>query len=197
MDVEYSTIAVNRTPTIDPGDTIEIDLYWSGNGVPDKNRLYLNYNRNLVNKDNTGEIRTFVKKAVDTDTGEVFPVSGTEHMQKSELEIPGTEIGFVETLFHPDSQARPDHMLSGVISESDHEGHSPVEVRINTAKCPPGEYSVAAVFNYQINDIIKQDRVDIDIHVNTWSETHRRKLEIGALIGVIASIGILATSIGL
>ncbi|MDL5361327.1 hypothetical protein [Halalkalicoccus sp. NIPERK01] len=191
MEPEYTIVPHNRTPEIAPGDTIEIDLYLSGGGIPDENRLYLSYNKGLLDHQNTGEIRTYVKKGTDRATGEIHPVSGEEFEQSDQIAIPGTHLGFVETLFYEDVHANSTlDDVPPLVAERDHDGHSPAEIRMYT-----GDYSISIILNYSFEDVIKQDRQDITVHVTSWVERHRRKLEVIGLFGIIATIGILATSI--
>lgn len=197
MEAEYTTIAVNHTPEIDPGDTIRFDLYWSGSGIPDKNRLYLNYNPALISDSDPGEIRMYVRMATNEKTGENHPVSGEEHKQLQKIDVPGTHIGLTETVFYPDSsEDPPEWFVPSRISERGHDHHAPVEVRINTEGTPPGDYTIPIILNYVTEGTLKQDRRNVDIHVTSWPERHRRALEIMGIIGAIATIGILIASMG-
>jgi len=188
------TIAVNRTPKISPRDTIEIDLYWSGAGIPDENRLYLNYNPTIINQNNPGSVRAYVRMAEDHTTGEVQPVSGEVHKQSKNIDIPGTVVGLVETVFHPDPRIDTDDFARPRVSEGFHDEHAPVEIRLNTSDCPPGDYIISIIFTYRSDDLTKQNRQDVNIHVENWTERNRRLLEIIGIIGVVATLGILLSA---
>lgn len=197
MEPEYTTIPLVRTPEINPCDTIKIDLYWSGSGIPEKNRLYVSYNPDLISEENPGEIRTFVKEAVNENTGKVMVTSGEYRKQVQQVDRPGTHIGLRKTNFYPDPDFQEaDGIIQPRVSERNHDSHAPVELRINTSKCSPGEYTIPIIFNYVYNEDIKQDRQEASIHVTKWTERHSRKLELLALVGIVATLGILFSSLG-
>ena len=150
MNPNYTIIPVNKTPKIDPGDTIAIDLFLSGGGVPEKSIIYVNYNNSLVNSNDTGEIRAFVSEGRNTETGQKVPLTGEEQKNASPIKLPATKVDLPDTMFYPEPPGEPGNITHPLASESGHESHSPIEIRMNTSECSPGDYYVTVVFNYTL-----------------------------------------------
>lgn len=59
-DCNFDIVVINHTPIINPGDSIELDVYISGHRIPSKNQLHISYNRSLIDESEPGEVRTYV-----------------------------------------------------------------------------------------------------------------------------------------
>lgn len=197
VSANYTIIPVNNTPEINPGNTIAIDLYLSGGGVPDESVMYINYNKSLVDIDSPGKISAFVGQGLDQETEELIPISGDEYEQSQPIKLPATLVELPKTMYYPEPPEEPGVITAPLASESDHETHSPLEIQINTAKCPPGDYYITIVLNYISGEEVLQDRQESKVHIRTWRERNRNKIEIAGIIGVIASIGLLLLSSGI
>lgn len=79
---KYAMLPVVKTPEVDKGDTVEIDVYFTGTGIPNRNKLYLSYNPKLIDEYDPGEVRTWI--GARSDNGVLTPISG---------DIPVSEFG--------------------------------------------------------------------------------------------------------
>jgi hypothetical protein len=193
---EYTPIPIVRTPEINPGEEIKIDIYLSGTGIPEQNRLFISPNKNLVGDEDPGEVRTYIQQATNDITGETEAVSGENHVQIWPVARSGAHIGLRDANFYPvPDMEETEGFLHPRVSERDHDNHAPVEVQINSRRCNPGEYSIPVVFIYESEGDIKLARQEASVYVRTWAERHRRALEAIGLIGVLATLGILYTAI--
>jgi hypothetical protein len=54
----YRLVSRNRTPTVSPGGTVEIEMFLSGYGVPEKNKLHIQWSSpHVIDKKNPGSLK--------------------------------------------------------------------------------------------------------------------------------------------
>jgi len=181
-DPVYTIIPIVRTPNINPGDTFEVDLYFSGAGYPNENKLAVYHSHpNLVNSENPGTFTTTIKwKDGEIITGEDV-LSDPSLTTQRDLD----EYGFLAKVsnahFIPDTEINLNDPDSNwpyppKSSELGNDGIAPMEYRLNTAEdAAPGDYEISFVFTYGEEAVgdelrINQDRQNVSVHIKNKRE---------------------------
>lgn len=132
----YSIIPRLRTPAVDPGKQIEIEVYLVGYGTPKRNKLYVGYSSPyVISEENSGELVSSIQVAKDKMTGEVKqPVSGKDYLDHYECDKIGVTTILNEGYFLPVPENSSQGGFPRVMSELSWDGYPPILVRLNTAK---------------------------------------------------------------
>lgn len=194
---KYSLISIVQTPRIDPGDTIEVDLYVLGGGHIGDNRLDIIYGfQHLINADGQGQAESAV--GIDLD-GNIRTGQETidDELIKTRYELPATgrQFSFASELINTHGHESETDFPPSELGRS-HDGNPPLRLEIKTgAEASPGNYELPLVFTYGSGEIIKQDRTHVGVHVNSWVERHRYASTIAIIASaVIALLSLIATS---
>jgi hypothetical protein len=149
------------TPSIDPGDKIEIEIFISGYGDVEKNKLFISFSSSaLIDEKNPGNIKTCIKTLINTKTNEISPLAGEDQVQSRPCDKVGVIIGLSKGYFldKPASPSPPDTMFAPIMVESKWSGLSPIFLTLNTSKkTPPGNYDVNLVLTYSKEEEIRID----------------------------------------
>lgn len=178
----YTLIPIVRTPNVDPGETIEIDLFFSGAGNPHENKLSVYHSHpNLVDHDNPGYLSVSVGWTEERNL-----LVGNEALGSEELETRKhmSEYGFIAQMSNSHfvkenivyGEKGPDFDYPVKISESVNDGIAPLRYRLHTdSQAKSGDYDITFVFTYGEEAIgdkmrVNQDRQDVCIHLNNKRE---------------------------
>ncbi|WP_152422028.1 hypothetical protein [Natrialba chahannaoensis] len=196
----YNIISVSRTPEISPNGTIEIELYYTGFGYPDKGKIYLNFGG--INPDNEGKIVSSMRIG-ETNDGSKVVATGEDYLHENEF--PDDEIsGFVHLMepSHfapakiPDSTTIED-VIAPNMGENKHSGHPPLVVHIPCSGLTPGDYKITATLTYADGEKVENSTDFVEVYVQNWVERNQFELRLIAvvlgltgLLFAIASFGI-------
>lgn len=201
FDSNYSVIASLKTPNVNPGDEIKISVFISGYGIPNFNKLSIIHTQpNMLNENNVGEIVTPI---LSTDRDEL--ISGKMatwwHKEKTQMDLDrvGGTIHLIKAAFLPHPTERMDRFdhntnpLPIIVSEQVHGNIPPIEVTYNVSEdARPGNYDISTIFTYTSNQITKQTKSTVTVHVNNQREQLEPWFTRVAMAGVaIALLGFL------
>jgi len=179
---------------LNPGESLEVGVYFSGYGVPDENKLHIKLaNDDILDSENVGEIIV-----VELEVGPY----GIQSMDLSDMDlrVGGLTLPIPEGIFydHPDKPVSDGYGI--IVGEDDYfpdgkdgRKYAPINLIINIADdAISGDHSIDLVFTYNDSGEIKQESQKVEFHVRNWIERNRRKVEIA---GLIAASTVIANSI--
>lgn len=198
----YTIVPVLQTPQVNPGDSINIDIYITGAGQMSRNKLYLNYSYENVFQSSVGTISPGFK--VEETEGGTELRSKTELDDETELEWElgsvGNTIGLPDWIFHPiPDKATKTGQFSGIdgapetypqrLSEVSLKGEPPLQLTLNTANgASDGDYDVTIVFIYKSGKQIYRDERKVQFHVNNLREEYEPTPTIIAVMAGLAAV---------
>jgi len=193
----YTLIPRLITPSINSGDKIEIEIFISGYGNVEKNKLFISFSSSaLIDKENPGSIETCIKTITNTKTNEISPLAGKEHIQSHSCNEVGVIIRLAKGYFldHPTLRPPPpDDMLAPIMAEGKWDNLPPIFLTLNTSKkTPPGNYDVNLVLTYSEEEEIRIDNKKVQVHVKSPAEKHWKKVTIIAIS--LAILSLIATN---
>ncbi len=163
----YTLIVRNRVPNIRAGDTLEIEVFISGYGIPLKNKMNVFWSSPyVIDSDNTGYVKFINQEPVNLDPSCVI-------------------IGFPIDFFSSNITTKEDSesRFPLKIGEAVINNEIPLLFIINTAKtAPSGDYEVTFIFTYGDEQNIYQDYKTIKFHVNSWWEMNQTWITIIAIV---------------
>ena len=175
------------TPSVDPGQSIEAELFLTGTGKVFANKLYINYPTAIINKKNAGEIISSIAVAKLKDTGKIFtPVSGRKYLQTHSCNPIGVTISLNEGYFLDiPNQLQTNDKLPRKMSESKWDDYPPLLLKLNTdKKAPSGDYNIGLAFTYTTEDEVDINKETMNIHITSWTDRHgRTSIIIGIAVG--------------
>jgi hypothetical protein len=190
----------NRTPTVNQGDTVEIEIFLAGYGIPEKNKLVIQWSSPyILDESNPGSIlKNIIGGGIDPKTGKKIIVAGKYFAQTSNVTSIGATIILPPAFFWDDPQ-QPDVSPGGlkdIVSTMAYDGEPPILLKLNTSKhARPGDYDINFTFiygNYGDDKNLFQDYKTIPFHITNWWE--RNEVWISVTAVMIALISLLATS---
>lgn len=195
--VAYSLTTRNRNPVVDPGETMEIEVFLSGYGMPEKNKLFIQWSAPVViNQNRPGELVTSIKCATDPATGNMWPIVGEKGLHSTKLDPVGL-VGSLNRGYFLVAHSEYDEFgLGPVISEyaPDPLRAPPLLLRLNIDQdAPSGDYEVAFIFTYSKERELMQDYKAVPFHVTSRWERNQEYVYLGAII--IAFITLVITGI--
>lgn len=206
-DIEpvYSIVARARRHSIKAGDNIDIEIYLTGLGIPDTNKVVLLWSSpNIIDASSPGYstycIRDVEKKINGKDV--IFPLAGKEVLTRDELvtrdELASTGIELLLTkgyfLPTPDMERRG---MAGIVAERNFEGYPPILVSLKTLrKAQSGASSIDVTFTYRHRNIIKQASDRVEFHVTSlWDRNQGWILTVGVIAAVAAFVLLVRAAI--
>ncbi len=188
----YTLMIGNRTPVVSPGEKIELEIYFSGWGIPEKVKLQCNFSfPELIDLHNPGNLSYCIKLAQDSKTEQLSPVAGTPFITNVKIDYYGfTSIVNPAYFFRLPMDKMPDNGFPRIMAESAWDTHPPLLVQLNTSpKAPSGDYYISLVFTYGNSENILQDSQTTQIHVNSWWERNQGWVSfLGILIALLSLI---------
>jgi len=180
----YSIIPRLRTPAVDPGEQIEIEVYLVGYGTPEQNKLHVAYSSPyVISEENSGELVSSIKVSKDETTGEVQPVSGKGYLDHYKCDKIGVTVVLNEGYFLLVPESSSQGGFPRVMSELSWDGYPPILVRLNTAKkARAGDHDIYLSLTYGDEQQVLQDQKRVTFHINSWWD--RWKVPV-TIIGII------------
>jgi len=170
----YSIVARLANATIVGSDRLQLEIFLSGWGVPDYNKLYINWTApNVLKKDEFGNIGNYSFLWI-------YPGNLTsDFLDSGYFTIP-------KDAFSEFSPPIGDNGIGLTYLESDeHNGTAPIVLNINTLNhAQSGDYHVEVVFTYGNQTKLKQACADVQFHVMSAWERNQRKYSIGLEAGI-------------
>jgi len=202
----YALVPVLRTPSICPGQEIEIDLFISGDGEVDACHLtILHAHPNLLDleRDNPGKVYRGVmyhqekeevlrgqEKINDDDT-----VSG-----EFDTNITGTRIKISSELFDSgDDDGRENPPLRELERTHPENGNDPPFRLYLFTDCnaSPGDYEITCVLTYAKDDRTFTARETVEPHIKTYREQNNKWIAYAIIGGSVIALISLIYSTGL
>jgi hypothetical protein len=177
----YSLVIRNTTPTIKAGETLEIEVFISGYGIPSKNKLNIFWTSPyVIDPNNPGTIEIGGYKPIGLDPNGFITV------------LP-SEIFSISTIIKPP----PDYGLPLVRSETSLSGKYPILLKLNTSKtAPSGDYDITFVFTYSDNQSMYQSYETTQFHISSLWERNQLWITITAASIAFVSL-IITTTVGI
>lgn len=197
----YSIATRNRTPSVKPGGKVEIEVFLSGHGMPEKNKLFIGWSSPcIIDKKDVGVVTFCIKFATDKVTGKTQAVTGKSALQTYKLMPDGIIIilnkgYFSEKPLQPEDKEFSEFGVPYVISEYMWDNEPPILLSINTAKdALPGDYNVTLTFTYGNEQNLLQDHKVVQFHITSWWERNQGWVVIAS--SIIAFAALVITAIG-
>lgn len=197
----YSIVTRNRTPEINPGEKVEIEVFLSGHGMPEKNKLFIGWSSPyIIDEKDAGVVTSCIKFFTHKATGKTQPVSGKKFLQTHKLNPYGIVINlnkgnFLEIPLQPEDKEASEFEISWVMSENVWDNEPPILLSINTSKdAPPGDYDVTFAFTYGNEQNLLQDYKVVQFHITSWWERNQGWVVIAS--SIIAFAALVITAIG-
>lgn len=193
-DTSYSIIARNRTPTINPGEILEIELFLSGYGIPEKNKLHVQWSSPyVVNAKDPGYIEEWITAEPNGSKGRIN-IRGSSEPRRIPLNETGATIRLQRYLF-AEVQTVPEYGFANVAAEGKWEVEGipeavpPFLFLINSdKKAQPGDYEVSFTFTYGKYQDLLQDHRLVQFHVTSRLERLQWLLYLGVIIAFLSLV---------
>ena len=145
LEPAYSIIARARSHDIQGGDSIDIDIYLTGQGIPDSSKLvFLWSSPDVVDASNPGTAKYCIRDVTIKINGQnmIVPVAGPPFVDQHELDINGLILHLTRGYFLP-KPGYHDKDMPAITSERCHSGCHPVSISLNTLSgAKPGDYEI-------------------------------------------------------
>lgn len=202
----YSLIARARTPIVNPGDAVEIELFLSGYGMPEKHKLNIMWSSPyIIEEDNPGVVSYNIGHKVNPDNeNEIMPA-----FKYFEYPLPyHGVVGYLNKAYFLDlKEAQKREYIPQVISESAYfdiknqkpsDALPPLLIRLNTSKdASPGDYEVTFAFTYGNEERLLQDYKSVQFHIRNKFEKNQGWIIPLSIIGVgIAFVSLVIAAFG-
>lgn len=190
----YSILTMNRNPSVKPGKTVEIEVFLSGVGMPEKNKLHIQWSLpDVINKNNPGKVTLYVPHLSDPQPEDKQLPSGNWLVNRKTNET-GVTINLPQITFRegPRDVSWPDWAFAMVGTEVTHEFYPPILVTLNIANtAEAGDYEVTFTFTYGKDADIRQDYKAVPFHVNSKIEQWQWLVNAFVILGVVAAVASL------
>jgi hypothetical protein len=192
--VVYSLVLRNRTPVINPGDSLGIEIFLSGYGVPKKNKLDVKFSSPyVVNIKNPGTLTAGISVLLNATTGEIIrPITDLPKTYKLDEVGADVTLNYGFFLSMPDTKFNSNE-VDQIVSETEWNGSAPILLTINTSNdAPSGDYDVIFTFTYGDEQLLSQDQKVAHFRITSWWERNEWWITI---IGVILAFIAVAPSL--
>lgn len=197
----YSIVTRNRTPWINPGGKVEIEVFLSGHGMPEKNKLFIGWSSPyIIDEKDAGVVTSCIGFAVDKVTGKTQPVAGKPHLRTHKITPDNIIIilnkgYFSEMPLQPEDKEASESEIPRAMSEYTWDNEPPILLSINTTKdAPPGDYNITFAFTYGNEQSLLQDYQAVQFHITSrWERIQGWVVPIGI---IIAFVSLLITAFG-
>jgi hypothetical protein len=202
--LKSSYIIVPRilNPVIDAGETIIIEIYISGSGHIEKNKMNVNMpSKQLVDLQNPGTIYSDISLLQEIATGKTQALRGKNIPVESrvpphKLDGYGVTIVINDAYFFETGSLGKNYAkgLAAIEAEKLHDKMAPFVLEINTSrKARRGDYGIDISFTYSDGAEMATDHKVVNVHITDWVEKYSKWLEIIGLGAALATIiGLLA-----
>ena len=192
----YSIIARARNYNIKGDDSIDIDIYLTGSGIPEANKLVLVWSSpENIDVSRPGIATTNIIEYRTKVNGEniVVPLT-TEKEQRIELSPDGTIFELLEAFFSPVPKSE-ERLIPQIMSERNSAGYPPLSISLKTLKkAKSGNYKIDIVLTYRYQNIFKQASDKVEFRITNWWDRNQRWVGIAGIVSaIIAFILLLLT----
>jgi hypothetical protein len=182
-DIEptYSIVSRVRKRTIKGGDSVEIDIYVTGLGIPEANKLVLLWSSpNVIDISIPGVAIYCIREVNKKWKGEnvIAPVAGARYVNQSELDPNGIALHLNRGYFLPvpklpaPKYEHPNMPLN--VGERIHEGYHPISISLPTQKkAKAGDYKIDLTLTYSYKKTIKQTSDKVEFRITSWWDRHQ------------------------
>jgi hypothetical protein len=193
QDIEpvYSIVARAGNHDIKPGDNIDIEIYLTGLGIPDTNKVVLLWaSPNIIDPSSPGYFTYCIREWNGKIKGKdmIFPVASKELLIQEEVSPIGIELRLHKGFFLPipDRERRD---IPAVMAERNWEGDPPISVSLKTLRnAQSGDASIDVAFTYTRGKIVKQASCKVEFKVTSrWDRNQWWILTVG-VIAAVASL---------
>jgi len=198
-DVEptYSIVTRARNHNIKGGDSIEIDIYLTGLGIPAANKLVLVWSSpSIIDATSPGVSKYTIQEVTKKLNGKdmIAPVAGGEYIDRFKLGPDGITIHLNKGYFLPVPKYEEIYMPQ-IVGERIHEGYPPISISLKTLrKAKSGNYKINIVLTYRYQSIFKQASDKVEFRITNWWDRNQRWVGIAGIVSaIIAFILLLLT----
>jgi hypothetical protein len=198
----YSLVLRNKTPKLNPGETVQVEIYLSGYGIPARNKLHIQWSSDdVVDNNQPGVIQAWLGSRIHEATKRKIPfklvkpeearivLEGRPHSGGLTIHLgSGTFLRPVQVLEPKNDE------FERVACELMWDGKPPLLLNLKTSSdAPSGDYEIAFTFTYADGQGLFQDRRTVQFHIRDWQE---RNTWIVPSAFIIAFLSLLVTAIG-
>lgn len=199
---QYTVVSRLQQSQVNPGGVIELDIYFTGAGIPDAAKLYLGWLApDVISAKDTGTATWCIQMADIQYEGRdlMFPATGGGYCLSHDLGPNGVTVSLNKAFFMPSRESPPpeddETYMPQVVAERSHEGHHPVSVTLKTLNnARRGDYRIDIVMTYSRGNSVKQACDKVEYHVTDWWD--RNQGWVTAAGTAIAFIVLILTAIG-
>lgn len=180
----YRIIPIVKTPRIDPGDSFELDLYFSGYGKIEHQKMVVLFPYpEILNDEQPGVMRIGIGGHIDWANNAVRAlVTGDKIKEQDDferdhqLDQSGMTLNLPGAFFADDlREARQQEMDIGtyprIYSEQSFDGLPPLRIKLNTKPdAESGDYTIPVTFTFGTDGYIYQSSEDVTLHINNNRE---------------------------
>lgn len=180
----YRVIPIVKTPRIDPGDSFELDIYFSGYGKVERQKLLVLFpHPEILNDEQPGVMRIGIVGHVDWNNNAVRAIiTGDKitELDTIERERPVDQVGitinlpgafFADDLREMNLNEIDIGKYPQLYSEQLFDESPPVRVKLNTkSDSESGDYTIPVTFTFGADGYIYQSSEDVTLHINNKRE---------------------------
>jgi hypothetical protein len=190
----YSLIVRNRTPMVNPGQTVQVEVFLSGYGIPAYNKLNIDWSSPyVINNADPGTLTVSI--AAQTNASDQLQLlAGNKYLMVENLSTAG-EVAFLDPgFFMPlanENSGLP-YEITPTAAENEWDNNPPILLKLNTSKqAEAGDYNISFIFTYDNGQNIVQNQAIASFHVTNWWERNEAWVTI---VGVVFAVLSLLTS---
>jgi hypothetical protein len=226
MSAIFSIIPRIRTPCVNGGENLEIEVFFTGEGKTDNPyyKLKVSYSSPYVfEKDNDGKVGLIEGcissgtdskgRVVSLATGNNQTVTFPLHEVGATLTLPaGYFLSFLEFEDNLKAMGKLDvlqqfknsvelnnykYPINDRFGEMSWDGQPPLLIKLKTRiDAPSGNHNLFLTLFYKSGSEFRMDEKIVEFHINTWIERHERKLQWTAVILGLIALGAELINIG-
>jgi len=196
----YILMLRNKTPRLNAGETVEVEIYLSGYGMPERNKLYIQWSSDAVlDSKHPGVIQAWIGSGIHKTSKQHGPIKKDKPAEVSIRDKPDS--GGLTFIFAKQNFLRPfqvdepkSHEVERIAAEFMWDDKPPVLLKLNTASnAPSGDYEIAFTFTYGNAQGLFQDYRTVSFRIRDWQE--RNPWAVPSAF-IIAFLSLLITAFG-
>jgi hypothetical protein len=192
LEPTYSLVSRVRKRNIKGGDSVEIDIYVTGLGIPEDNKLVLIWSSpNVIDVSSPGVAIHCIKEATKQLKGKkmIAPVAGLKYVTKNELDPNGITFNLNKGYFLPVPKYKNSRMPQ-IVGERIHSGYHPLSISLKTLKkAKSGDYKIDLNLTYRYRNTLKQASNTVEFRITSWWDRNQWWiLTAGAVIAFISLV---------